>query len=257
MSRNRSTQLLLRAALASVREIDGVPGEETAISADGNGFTTASFTWLADLESDNTTTWFHEHREDYRRLVELPFVELLEDVAGRLRGTAVALQGGRATTFRINRDVRFSADKSPYNTTRSGLLTRDGTKAESCGLVYVQLDATGGLVAAGLYKPPTARLEPLRQSMVEDPDAFSRMVFELQAAGHELDRSEVVKTMPRGYAEHADHPLAEHLRLKQLVVNRELPRSCWLDDTVAERIAEFAVSVAPLLAFVAQHPDER
>lgn len=228
-----------------------MPGQEQPISANGNGFTKASFTWLADLESDNSTTWFHEHRGDYTRLVELPFVELLEDVTGRLRGTAVPLLGGRATTFRINRDVRFSSDKSPYNTTRSGLLTRGGTKAESGGLVYVQLDATGGLVAAGLYRPPTARLEPLRQSMLEDPDAFLRMESELRAAGHELDRSEVVKTMPRGYAEHADHPLAEHLRLKQLIVNQELPRSCWLDDTVAERIADFAVSVVPLLAFVA------
>ena len=227
-----------------------MPGEEQPISANGNGFIKASFTWLSDLESDNTTTWFHEHREGYTRLVELPFIELLEDVTGRLRGTAVPLQGGRATTFRINRDVRFSSDKSPYNTTRSGLLTRGGTKAESGGLVYVQLDATGGLVAAGLYKPPTARLEPLRQSMLDDPDAFSRLVSQLRTAGHELDRSEVVKTMPRGYAEHADHPLAEHLRLKQLIVNRELPRSCWLDDTVAERITEFAISVAPLLAFV-------
>jgi len=224
-----------------------VPGEEQAISANGNGFSKASFTWLAGLETDNTTTWFHANRDDYRRLVEEPFVDLLEDVTGRLRGTAVPLQGGQATTFRINRDVRFSADKSPYNTTRSGLLTYDGTKEASGGLVYVQLDATGGLVAAGLYKPPTARLEPLRQSMLEDPDAFSRMVSELKANGYELDRSDVVKTMPRGYAEHADHPLADHLRLRQLVVNRALPVSSWLDDTVAERITAFALGVAPLL----------
>ena len=85
--------------------------------------------------------------------------------------------------------------------------------------------------------------------MLGAPDAFLRMVSELRAAGHELDRSDVVKTMPRGYTEYADHPLAEHLRLKQLIVNRELPRLCRLKDTVAERIAGFAVSVAPLLAF--------
>lgn len=196
--------------------------------------------------------WFHENRDDYRRLVELPFIELLEDVTARLRGTAVPLQGGRATTFRINRDVRFSADKSPYNATRSGWLTRDGTKAASGGLVYVQLDATAGLVAGGLYKPSASMLEPLRQSMLDDGEAYSRMVSELEAGGHGLDRSDSVKTMPRGYAEYSDHPLADHLRLKQLVVSRALPTSAWLDDTVADRIAEFAVGVAPLLRFVAR-----
>ena len=56
---------------------------------------------MAGLESDNPTTWFHEHREDYRRLVHLPFIELLEDVTGRPLGVAVPLRGGRATTFRV------------------------------------------------------------------------------------------------------------------------------------------------------------
>lgn len=75
---------------------EAAPGEEQAISANGNGFSKATFTWLAGLESDNTTTWFHENRDDYGRLVELPFIELLEDVSARLRGTAVPLQGGQA-----------------------------------------------------------------------------------------------------------------------------------------------------------------
>jgi hypothetical protein len=56
--------------------------------------------------------------------------------------------------------------------------------------------------------------------------------------------------MPRGYAEHADHPHAPSLRLKQLVVVETLPRQTWLDDTVADRVAGFALGVAPLLAFV-------
>lgn len=224
------------------------------MSVSGNGFTDRSFTFLADLAVNNDTEWFHGHRDDYLRYVDEPFTDLLDDVTQRLQGTAAPLRGGPGTTFRLNRDVRFSADKSPYNTTRSGLLTRDGTKAESSGLVYVQMGATGGFVAGGLYKPQTARLDPLRQAMIEDPEAWSDTVAALEVNGLELDRADAVKTMPRGYAAYADDPRADDLRLRQLVVMQTLPRTSWLDDTVAERIAQFAVGVAPLLAFIGSPP---
>lgn len=220
------------------------------MSASGNGVTETTFRWFADLEADNSAEWFHANRATFDEYVAEPFEDLLEEVTARLAGTDAPLRGGPATTFRMNRDVRFSADKSPYSTARSALLTRSGTKSESGGLVYVQLGVDGGLLAGGLYKPPTARLDPLRQSMLEDPDGFSAVVDALAASGHELDRSDAVKTMPRGYTEHADHPLAPYLRLRQLVVMQPLPKAAWLDDTAADRVVEFALGIAPLLRFV-------
>ena len=224
------------------------------MSAAGNGFTEISFAWLSDLEAHNDREWFTEHRETFERYVEEPFTALLEDVTARLSGTAVPLAGGAATTFRINRDVRFSKDKSPYNVHRSGLLTPSGTKQEADGLVFVRLDPTGGLLAGGLYKPPGARLEPVRQAILDAPDRFEAVVGALAERGYALDRSEVVKTMPRGYAEHAKHPQAHHLQLKQVVVTDTLPRATWLDDTVAERVVAFAGAVAPLLTYLRSVP---
>ena len=220
------------------------------MSAHGNGFTETSFRFLSDLAANNDSAWFRANRETFERAVDEPFVSLLEEVTGRLAGSEVPLRGGAGTTFRMNRDVRFSHDKSAYSLYRSGLLTPGGTKTENAGLVYVQLSADGGLLAGGLYKPPTPALAPLRQSMLEDPNGFSTVLQRLREAGHELDTSDAVKTMPRGYAEHADHPLAGYLRLRQFVVMHPLPRQTWLDDTVADRVASFAIGVAPLLAFV-------
>lgn len=220
------------------------------MSTDGNGFTGETFLFLSGLADNNDSAWFAEHREVFARAVDEPFTDLLEEVTGRLAGSRAPLRGGAATTFRMNRDVRFSTDKSPYSTHRSGVLTPGGTKSEGSGLVYVQLSADGGLLAGGLYKPPTAALDPLRQAMLDDPDRFSAVVDELARAGHALDTSDAVKTMPRGYAEHAEHPLAPYLRLRQLVVVEQLPRSVWLDDTVADRVTGFALEVAPLLAYI-------
>ena len=220
------------------------------MSAHGNGFTETSFRFLSDLAANNDSAWFRANRETFERAVDEPFLSLLEEVTGRLAGSEVPLRGGAATTFRMNRDVRFSHDKAPYSLYRSGLLTPGGTKTEKAGLVYVQLSADGGLMAGGLYKPPTPVLAPLRRSMLEDPDRFSTVVKRLRRAGHELDTSDAVKTMPRGYAEHADHPHAAYLRLKQLVVMHPLPMQTWLDDTVANRVVSFARGIAPLLAWL-------
>jgi uncharacterized protein (TIGR02453 family) len=214
------------------------------------GFSDRTFRWLADLEENNSGEWFTQHRDVFTEHVEEPFVQLLEDVTGRLESSAVPLRGGAATTFRLARDVRFSADKTPYNTHRSGVLTPTGTKAESGGLVYVRLTADGGFLAGGLYRPQTAQLDPLRQAIVDDPDRWAAVVADLAAAGHSLDRSEAVKTMPRGYAHHVDHVHADDLRLKQLVVMQDMPRAAWLDDAVADHVAGFAQAVAPLLTFV-------
>lgn len=206
--------------------------------------------WFRELTENNSSSWFAEHRDTFQAHVEEPFGHLLEDVTRRLYHTVVSLRGGAATTFRMNRDVRFSADKSPYVTYRSAVLTASGTKSESGGLVYVQLAADGGLLAGGLYKPQTAQLDPVRQAIVADPDRFDAVVAELSSRGHHLDRSEAVKTMPRGYTEHADRAYADHLRLKQLVVMQPLPLATWLDDSVADRVTDFAVGIAPLLGFV-------
>lgn len=215
-----------------------------------DGFSETTFRWLGDLAQNNDSEWFAANKETYLEHVEEPFTHLLEEVTRRLAGSAAPLRGGAATTFRINRDVRFSTDKTPYSTHRSGVLTPSGTKSESGGLVYVQLSAVGGLLAGGLYKPRTPQLDPLRQAMVEDPDAFAAVVDALAAGGHHLDEQDAVKTMPRGYAEHVEHPCARYLRLKQLVVLQDLPRETWLDGSVADRVTGFALGVAPLLTFV-------
>lgn len=217
-----------------------------------SGFTRRSFDFLRGLSDHNDAPWFHAHRDEYRETLEEPFADLLEDVSGRLAGSPTPLRGGHETMFRINRDVRFSADKSPYRCEVSGLLTPSGTKTESTGLVYVQIHPDGGMLAGGLYRPGATRLQPLRRRMLEHPKQFAAVVNSLADSRRELDRSDSVKTMPRGFAEHADHRWAEAVRLKQLVVREDLPMSTWLDDTVADRVVAFTTDLSALLHFVSE-----
>lgn len=216
------------------------------------GFSPETFEFLEGLEQNNSRDWFDERRDVFKQRLHLPFAELLEEVSGRLSGAEVPVSGGEHTMFRINRDVRFSNDKSPYSTHVSGLLTPSGTKAESGGLVYVQLASDGGMAAGGLYKPDAKRLQPLRETIVEDPEEVVGVVEALRGRGLELDREDTLRSMPRGFAEHADHPQADLLKLKQFVVILPLPKKAWLDGSVADRLVTFAGDLAPLLRFVSR-----
>lgn len=220
------------------------------MSGKGSGFTQRSFELLAGLSEHNDTQWFHEHKAQFEESLQEPFEQLLEEVSDRLVGSSYPLRGSRASMFRLTRDVRFSADKSPYRSQVAGLLTSGGTKGESAGLVYVQVAASGGMLAGGLYQPGASRLAPLRQSIIEAPEPFAKVIGQLRQAGRELERGDILKTMPRGFAEHADDPWAEVIRLKQLVVMEELSMSTWLDDTVADRVVGFATDIVPLLEYI-------
>lgn len=213
-------------------------------------FRRKSFTFFEGLADNNSKDWFDEHRAEFTYELDEPFEELLEAVSDQLAGTDLPLTGGRATMFRINRDVRFGPDKSPYSTHVSGMLTRSGSKNEAAALVYVQIGVDGGLLAGGLHRPDAGTLAPLRRAMIDHPEAFVRVKDELERNGYALDRSEVLKTMPRGFAEYADHDLADDLRLKELIVTEQLSMTACCTPDLVQRVTDFALGVAPLLVYL-------
>lgn len=219
-------------------------------------FTRATFAFFEGLAADNSREWFDQHRQDHRDHVKEPFADLLEELSARLAGTRLPVRGGPQTMFRINRDVRFSNDKRPYNENVSALLTLDGTKGEHGRLLYLDLGARGGRVGGGMHRPRAADLEPVRRHVVEQPEAFDRVLERLDAADVSFDLEDQLATMPRGFAEHADHARAELLRAKQLVAMRPLPKTCWLDDSVGDRVVEAADALADLYDFIDEAREE-
>ena len=212
-------------------------------------FTRKSFDLLEGLEENNDKEWYHEHKEDFIAYLREPFADVLERASDRLADTATPLIGSAKTMFRQNRDQRFSKDKSPYNTQISGLLTSSGTKAEKSGLIYLQLNASGGMLACGFYQLKAAELAPIRDRMIEKPKEFSKVLKDLKKADLSLSHEDTLKTMPRSYEEYSDHEHADCIKLKSLIAEASLPKSTWLEGDVLERIVSYAVGCASLLAF--------
>lgn len=213
-------------------------------------FTENTFGLLTELAQNNTKEWFAENKSSYEQFVREPFAEMLTELTLELSSTDVPFVGGEKTMFRAHRDVRFSQDKSPYNTHVSGLLTPSGTKSEAQALIYFHLDSEGGFIVSGLYHPSTDRLETLRQSMIEKPDNFITVVDELNKHGLSMDASEATKNMPRGFNDYSESPVAQYVKLKNLMVRKEMTQRDWLDKNLIENLKNFALESTPLIRFL-------
>lgn len=208
-----------------------------------------AFDLLAGLAEENSKAWYDAHRAEMKAELLEPFAAMLESVTAALEDAAVPLRGGSRTMFRMNRDVRFSADKRPYRESVAGLLTPSGTKAESDGVVYVELNLAGGWAGGGFYQLPTPELNVLRRHIVSHPDDWQRVKAETADRGAAWMTDERLKRMPRGFEDHASSDLAHDLRLKNLVVRSDLSIPAWLDGSIAGRVAAVALACMPLLAF--------
>lgn len=216
-------------------------------------FTQNTFGLLSELTQNNTKEWFAENKASYAKSVREPFAEMLTELTAQLNSTEVAFVGSEKTMFRAHRDVRFSQDKSPYNTHVSGLLTPSGTKSEAEALIYFHLDAAGGFIVSGLYHPTSERLDNLRQTMIEKPEKFIGVVNELSTHGLTLDESEATKNMPRNFTEHSESPVAQYVKLKNLMVRKEMTQQDWLDQNLIENLKNFALQSTPLISFLSKN----
>jgi uncharacterized protein (TIGR02453 family) len=190
-------------------------------------FTTASLRFFRGLARNNAKPWFEAHRADYERDVREPMRELISDMDARLARFAPEIVGDvKRSMFRINRDIRFSKDKSPYKTHAAcwfhhGSATRTvgSTANEGSGGFYFHLQPGSSFVGAGLWMPPRPQLNKLRDAIAENPDGFDAMARTLRRFGG-LDDEAVLRRMPRGYAEH--HPAAKWLRYRSFTAGRAL-----------------------------------
>ncbi len=212
-------------------------------------FDTQSFAFLRNLAANNDRDWFTANKGVFATRLEHPFIHLFETLGNRLADAPQPLTGGKATLFRMNRDVRFSQDKRPYKTNLSGLLTASGTKKKAGRIVYVQLDATGGFAAAGYYGLSPTELGPIRDAMIARTGEFAAIKAGLAQSGRDLDRSDILSSMPKGFAERADHAHSAEIRLKSLILREDFAPDIWLSGEVVDRVERLARDAMPLFMF--------
>lgn len=205
--------------------------------------------FLRQLESHNDRGWFEENRSRYEaaRAVFLELVgELIDafDPVDDLGGVTV-----KECVFRINRDVRFSKDKSPYKTVMSAVLGRSGRKS-GVRSYYFHIEGEGrSFLAGGLYAPSAAELGAVRQALADDARPF-RKVIRAPAFVREFGElgGESLKTAPLGYPK--DHPDIELLRKKQFLVMHRLSDEEILSDELIPNALAVYKAMKPFLLYL-------
>jgi uncharacterized protein (TIGR02453 family) len=158
---------------------------------------------------------------------------LLESLASRFDGTPAM--------FRPYRDVRFSADKSPYKTAQGGFLEI------ASGLGYwMQLDADGIMVGGGFHAHDKAQTARFRAAVDEDISGgkLVAVVGKLVKGGYAVGGG-AVRTRPRGVP--ADHPRLDLMRHESLTVSRRLDPAECVSPTFAKALTDHWKAVAPLV----------
>lgn len=192
-----------------------------------------------ELRAENTRTWWQANRKRYADSVRGPLEALLD---------ALEAEFGPATLYRANRDVRFSADKSPYKDHQGAL----AATVPGMGF-YVQVDADGLMTGGGFYPTGPDQLPRLRAA-IDTPRSgqqLQRIVDELAAAGFALGGDRVA-TRPRGVP--ADHPRLELMRFKHLIASCEHGAPPWLSTPeVVEHVRADWRTVRPLVDWLSEH----
>ena len=203
------------------------------------GFPDAAIEFYEGLEADNSRAYWQDHKATYESAVKAPMLALLDDLEPEF---------GAAKLFRPNRDVRFSADKSPYKTQQGAFL---GTDVGVAGY-YVAIDADGLLAGGGFRAHGTDQTKRMRAAIDSAAGVeLERMVAELGRAGFDI-RGEQVATAPRGFAK--DHPRIELLRHKELMVLKTFGAPAWLATKRARtEVEKVWRALGPINGWFAEH----
>lgn len=218
--------------------------------------TPAALRFFRQLAAHNNKQWFEAHRTQYEQDVRAPMRELIEELDVRFARFAPEIGGDpKRSMFRINRDIRFSEDKSPYKTNaacwfhhRSASRRVGGEAAEGSAGFYFHFEPGESLVGAGLWMPPRPQLNRLRDAIAERPDAFSRMMAGLPKRFAGLDDSAVLKRMPRGYSE--EHPAARWLRYQSFTSGRSLTDAQVTSAKLPDLLAREFEQLLPLVRWL-------
>jgi len=213
------------------------------------GFTPQALTFLRGLKRHNAKPWFEARRDVYESALRAPMRLLIEEVDARLGVIAPEIIGSKRSMFRIHRDVRFSADKSPYKTHAAvWFYHRDaghsvGSQAAHGGAgFYFHLEPGGAsMVAGGLWMPAAPVLKQLRMALAEDHKSFEKILSNasLKRQFGAMDAEAVLTRPPKGYDQ--DHPAITWLRYKSFTMSQPLTdeqvQSRKLPDLLATRFA--------------------
>ncbi|MFZ9044618.1 MAG: DUF2461 domain-containing protein [Cyclobacteriaceae bacterium] len=201
-------------------------------------------TFLSELAKHNSREWMTENKKYYlsnKKVFESIISQLIEGISKF--DPEVSGLTPKDCTFRINRDIRFSRDKSPYKTNFGAAITPGGKKSPQ-PTYYFHLEPGNAFLAGGVYMPQPQELGKIRQEIDYNAEELKKIAesTSFRETWGEITGEEL-KTCPKGYPK--DHPNIDLIRKKSFIVMHPLDRRLLISESFIEQAVEKYASLYP------------
>jgi uncharacterized protein (TIGR02453 family) len=209
-----------------------------------------SLKFLNDLKQNNNRDWFLANKKRYEAY-KAEYLQIIGEMLAALKSKdpALGMLEVKNCTFRINRDIRFSKDKSPYKS-HMGMWFNTSTKYGNGPGYYIHIENGKSFIAGGYYQPDAAELKKFRKEIAFFHDDLQAVIDDkkFKSVFGDLDRENALKTSPKDYEK--DHPAIEFLRLKSFTATAPLPDSDIADKDFIKKTADRIIALKPLNEFL-------
>jgi uncharacterized protein (TIGR02453 family) len=205
--------------------------------------------FLKDLKENNHREWFAENRNRYDES-RTNFVEFCDELLSDLKVLQPSLLNTsiKDCIFRINRDIRFSKDKSPYKNHFSAAFGPNGRNSGKIDF-YFQMEADRAFIGGGIWQPSPQNLARFRQEIDYNPEVLKSIIYDktfLEYFGE--PHGEKLKTTPKNYS--ADHPDIELLKFKEIFYTKEFAAKEILNKDFRTQLVKACTYLKPYLDYV-------
>ncbi len=209
--------------------------------------------FLKSLSKNNNKVWFDAHRDEYIQAKSDfgNFVAMLIKKTAQFDNDIKDLQV-KECVFRINRDIRFSKNKTPYKTNMGASINREGKKSVYAGYYFHAEPGGKSFAGGGIWMPMTPELKKIRQEIDYGFDEFKSIIENkiFVSEYKQLESSPDVKlnNLPRGYDK--DNPAGVYLKFKSLIATKYLSDEELTSNKLTDKIIKAFKALTPLVKFI-------
>lgn len=214
---------------------------------------TSTLQFFKQLAKNNNKEWFDANRKKYEAS-KADFIASLEEILSGFSkiDNSISALTPKDCLFRINRDIRFSKDKSPYKINISAYINASGKKSMTAGY-YLHIQPGNSFVGGGLYQPDANTLKKVRQEIDYNFDEFksiinSKKFKSVYTKGLSKDDDVSLSRPPKGYDE--NNAAIEFIKLKSIVAMAPLTDAQVTDKKFVATIIKAFEALQPLIAFL-------
>jgi uncharacterized protein (TIGR02453 family) len=210
--------------------------------------------FLEDLVANNNTDWMHTNKKRYENYKK-DYHSYIASILAAIKPLDKSLEPleVKNCTFRINRDIRFSKDKSPYKTNIGVWISQNINRKNAPGY-YIHFEKGNSFIAGGCWCPEPHELKQIRKEIAffyEDLEAIvNDKKFKAEFGTLTFDENNTLKKAPKDFD--PNHPAIEFLKLKSFTASEKIDDKLFLDPNFSKIVTEKLIVLKPMNDFLSR-----